>query len=69
MSYTINQLHKLKLKELADIAQELAVPAVAGQKKMDIIEAILEAQTESAGMMFSKGVLEILPDGYGFLSG
>jgi transcription termination factor Rho len=67
MSYTINQLHKLKLKELADIAQELAVPAVAGQKKMDIIEAILEAQTESAGMMFSKGVLEILPDGYGFL--
>ena len=67
MSLTITQLLKMKLKELADIAQELAVPAVTGQKKMDLIEAIIEAQTESAGMMFSKGVLEILPDGYGFL--
>lgn len=67
MSYTINQLQKLKLKELADIAQELAVPAITGQKKMELVEAILEAQTESDGMMFSKGVLEILPDGYGFL--
>ncbi|MBT3253022.1 MAG: transcription termination factor Rho [Candidatus Marinimicrobia bacterium] len=67
MSFTITQLQDKKLKELADIAQELAVPAVTGQKKMDLIEAIIEAQTESAGMMFSKGVLEILPDGYGFL--
>jgi len=61
------QLQKMKLKELADIAQELAVPAITGQKKMDLIEAVIEAQTESEGMMFSKGVLEILPDGYGFL--
>ncbi len=67
MSFTFTQLLDKKLKELADIAQELAVPAVSGQKKMDLIEAIIEAQTESAGMMFSKGVLEILPDGYGFL--
>ncbi len=61
------QLQNMKLKELADIAQELAVPAITGQKKMDLIEAVIEAQTESEGMMFSKGVLEILPDGYGFL--
>ncbi|NQV29509.1 MAG: transcription termination factor Rho [Candidatus Marinimicrobia bacterium] len=67
MSFTIMQLQKMKLKELADIAQELAVPAITGQKKMDLIEAVIEAQTESEGMMFSKGVLEILPDGYGFL--
>jgi len=67
MSYSISQLQKMKLKELADIAQELAVPAITGQKKMELVEAIMEAQTESAGMMFSKGVLEILPDGYGFL--
>jgi len=67
MSYTIMQLQDMKLKQLADIAQELAVPAVTGQKKMGLIEAIIEAQTESAGMLFSKGVLEILPDGYGFL--
>ncbi len=67
MSYSISQLQKMKLKELADIAQELAVPAITGQKKMELVEAIIEAQTESNGMMFSKGVLEILPDGYGFL--
>ncbi len=67
MSYSISQLQKMKLKELANIAQELAVPAITGQKKMELVEAIIEAQTESAGMMFSKGVLEILPDGYGFL--
>ncbi len=67
MSFTITQLLDKKLKELADIAHELAVPAITGQKKMALIEAIIEAQTESQGMMFSKGVLEILPDGYGFL--
>ena len=64
MSYSISQLQKMKLKELADIAQELAVPAITGQKKMELVEAIMEAQTESGGMMFSKGVLEILPDGF-----
>jgi len=57
----------MKIKELTIIAQELAVPAVAGLKKGDLIEAILEAQTESSGLLFSKGVLEVLPDGYGFL--
>jgi len=67
MSFSITQLRDMKLKELADIAQELAVPAITGQKKLELIEAILEAQTESQGMMFSTGVLEILPDGYGFL--
>ena len=67
MSFSITQLQKMKLKELADIAQELAVPAVSGQKKLTLIENVIEAQTESAGNMFSKGVLEILPDGYGFL--
>jgi len=67
MSYTISQLQGMKLKELADIGQKLEIPAVSGQKKMDLIESVLEAQTESAGMMFSTGVLEILPDGYGFL--
>ncbi|MCF7796369.1 MAG: transcription termination factor Rho [Lentisphaeria bacterium] len=67
MAYRINELQQMKIKELTKIAQELAVPAVAGLKKGDLIEAILEAQTESSGLLFSKGVLEVLPDGYGFL--
>lgn len=67
MSHSINALQQMKLKELSEVAQDLAVPAIAGLKKSELIEAILEAQTESAGLLFSKGVLEILPDGYGFL--
>lgn len=67
MAYRINELQRMKIKELTIIAQELAVPAVAGLKKGDLIEAILEAQTESSGLLFSKGILEALPDGYGFL--
>ncbi|MCF7800803.1 MAG: transcription termination factor Rho [Candidatus Marinimicrobia bacterium] len=67
MAYRINELQQMKIKELTKIAQELAVPAVAGMKKGDLIEAILEAQTESSGLLFSKGILEVLPDGYGFL--
>lgn len=67
MAYRINELQRMKIKELTIIAQELAVPAVAGLKKGDLIEAILEAQTESSGLLFSKGILEVLPDGYGFL--
>jgi transcription termination factor Rho len=57
----------MTLKELASIAQELAVPAIAGLKKTELVEAVLEAQTESVGLLFTKGVLETLPDGYGFL--
>ncbi len=67
MSLSINELQNMKLKELSEVAQDLAVPAIAGLKKSELIEAILEAQTESDGLLFSKGVLEILPDGYGFL--
>ncbi len=67
MAYGINELQRMTIKELTKIAQELAVPAVAGLKKGDLVEAILEAQTESAGLLFSKGILEVLPDGYGFL--
>ena len=67
MAYRINELQRMKIKELTKIAQELAVPAVAGLKKSDLIEAVLEAQTESSGLLFSKGILEVLPDGYGFL--
>ena len=67
MSLSINELQNMKLKELSEVAQDLAVPAIAGLKESELIEAILEAQTESDGLLFSKGVLEILPDGYGFL--
>jgi len=63
----IAALKEKKITELNKIAQEMKIPAVAGLKKSELIFRILEEQTAQEGLIFSKGVLEILPDGYGFL--
>ncbi|MFQ6618993.1 MAG: Rho termination factor N-terminal domain-containing protein, partial [Fidelibacterota bacterium] len=63
----INDLQSLKISELTKIAQEHKIPGYSGLKKQELIFRILEAQTQRDGLIFSKGVLEILPDGYGFL--
>ena len=63
----IEGLKKMKAAELNKIAQEMKLSAVTGLKKSDLIFRILEEQTAQEGLLFSKGVLEILPDGYGFL--
>ncbi len=63
----IEELKEKKITELNKIAQEMNIPAVSGLKKSELIFRILEEQTAQEGLIFSKGVLEILPDGYGFL--
>lgn len=63
----IVELQTMKISELSDLAQELNVPSFSGLRKQELIFKILEAQTEKDGNIFSEGVLEILPDGYGFL--
>ncbi len=63
----IESLKEKKITELNKIAQEMSIPAIAGLKKSELIFRILEEQTAQEGLIFSKGVLEILPDGYGFL--
>ncbi|MFA5839542.1 MAG: transcription termination factor Rho [Candidatus Margulisiibacteriota bacterium] len=55
------------LQELYNIAKELNISNTRSLKKHDLIFKVLEAQTEKNGNMFTKGVLEILPEGYGFL--
>ncbi|MDI6808760.1 MAG: transcription termination factor Rho [Candidatus Eisenbacteria bacterium] len=55
------------IPELMAVAQELSLPAVGGLRKQDLIFKILEAQTQKNGLIFAEGVLEILPEGYGFL--
>ncbi|HLE40619.1 MAG TPA: transcription termination factor Rho [Nitrospirota bacterium] len=63
-------LTELKVKnigELAEMANELNVEGASGMRKQELIFAILQAQTEKNGMIFGEGVLEILPDGFGFL--
>ncbi|RPJ08492.1 MAG: transcription termination factor Rho, partial [Deltaproteobacteria bacterium] len=63
----IKDLKKKKINELTKIARELNVEGASGLRKQDLIFAILQAQTEKNGLIFGEGVLEILPDGFGFL--
>jgi transcription termination factor Rho len=63
----ISELKEKTIDELTDVARELKVEGATGMKKQDLIFAILQAQTEKIGYVFSAGVLEILPDGFGFL--
>ncbi|MBI4323354.1 MAG: transcription termination factor Rho, partial [Candidatus Omnitrophica bacterium] len=60
-------LKDLKISELNKAARDLGVNGLSGLKKQDLIFKILQAQTEKEGLIFSAGVLEILPDGFGFL--
>lgn len=63
----IVELEGKKLSELHQIAAKLKIPQYKQLKKIDLIFKILENQTEQNGNIFAKGVLEILPEGYGFL--
>jgi transcription termination factor Rho len=63
----IKDLKKLKINDLYKIAKELNVEGASGMRKQELIFAILQAQTEKNGLIFGEGVLEILPDGFGFL--
>jgi transcription termination factor Rho len=57
----------MKLVDLYKIAKELNLSHYRDLRKQDLIMKILEEQTQNDGLTFSKGVLEVLPDGYGFL--
>lgn len=63
----ISELKDLSLQELTAKAKELKLKPKKGLAKNEIIFQILQAQTEEDGLMFGEGVLEILPEGYGFL--
>ena len=63
----ISELKSKKIVDLNAIANKLKITDYADLRKQDLIFKILEAQTSKDGMTFSKGVLEVLPDGYGFL--
>jgi transcription termination factor Rho len=63
----IVELEGKTLQELYEIAKNLNMPNYRQLKKHDLVFKILEAQTEKNGFMFAKGILEILPEGYGFL--
>jgi transcription termination factor Rho len=67
MPMDISELKSKKIVELNTIAKELNISGYSDLRKQELIFKILEAQTAKDGLTFSKGVLEVLPDGYGFL--
>ena len=63
----VNELQKLKINELADLAAKLNIDGYSGMNKQELIVKILEANTEKEGGVMADGVLEVLKEGYGFL--
>ncbi len=67
VSISLAELKDKNITDLAKIAKELNIPGASGMRKQELIFQILRAQTEKSGLIFSEGVLECLPDGFGFL--
>jgi len=63
----IAELQNKTVPELNEMGGQLNLGGLSGMKKQDLIFKILQAQIEKEGFLFGEGVLEILPDGYGFL--
>jgi transcription termination factor Rho len=63
----LSDLKHKKINDLATLARDLSVEGAAGMRKQELIFAILQAQVEKNGVISGGGVLEILPDGFGFL--
>jgi transcription termination factor Rho len=63
----VSELKAKSVTELTEIAEDLAVENAGGLRRQDLLFAILKAQTEKRGRVSAEGVLETLPDGFGFL--
>ena len=63
----IEDIKRLPISELNNLAKEIEVPGASGMRRQDLIFAILQTQAEQNGVISGSGVLEILPDGFGFL--
>jgi transcription termination factor Rho len=63
----LSTLKELGISGLTKIARELEIPGATGMRKQELIFEILRARAEKSGLIFSEGVLEVLPDGFGFL--
>jgi transcription termination factor Rho len=63
----LSELKLMKITELSKLARSLSIEGASALKKQDLIFAILSAQTETNTIVYGNGVLEVLPDGFGFL--
>ena len=67
MNLNLKELKNMKISELNKLAKEYKVQGGGGMRKSELIFAILQAKTEKDGFVYGEGVLEVLPDGFGFL--
>ncbi|HMJ08826.1 MAG TPA: Rho termination factor N-terminal domain-containing protein, partial [Pyrinomonadaceae bacterium] len=63
----LTELKDMSISELTHIAKGMGIEGASGLRKQELIFKVLAAQTEKSGLIFSEGVLETLPDGFGFL--
>ena len=63
----IAELKGKTIIELLNVAQDLSIEGTGSMRKQELIFKILEAQTQQNGLIFAEGVLQVLPEGYGFL--
>jgi transcription termination factor Rho len=63
----LQELKRNKISELADMAKEFGIDGARGMRKQELIFALLQAQAEKNGSIYGEGVLQVLPDGFGFL--
>ncbi len=63
----LKNLKEMKISELVDISKQFSIEGAAGMRRQELIFALLNAQSDKNGQIFGEGILEILPDGFGFL--
>jgi transcription termination factor Rho len=63
----LSTLKEMSVSSLTKVARDLDIPGATGMRKQELIFEILRARAEKSGLIFSEGVLEVLPDGFGFL--
>ncbi|MBW1788019.1 MAG: transcription termination factor Rho [Deltaproteobacteria bacterium] len=61
------ELKNMKISELTEMAKEASIEGASGMRKQDLVFSLLQAHSEKNGLIYGEGVLEILPDGFGFL--
>ncbi|GAB6933625.1 transcription termination factor Rho [Calditerricola satsumensis] len=67
MNLSLAELESMTLRELYKLARAYQIPSYGSMKKKELVFAILKAQAERDGYLFMEGILDILPEGYGFL--
>ncbi len=63
----LKKMKDISISQLTDVANRLGVENPSGMRRQDLIFRILQRQTEQEGLIFGEGVLEVLPEGFGFL--